>query len=72
MAFDLIVTVCDTAQSCPTPPKGAEVIHAPFDDAPRLAKDANTEEEAMQHYRRVRGEITEFVIKLPRLSGQAL
>ena len=29
--FDLIVTVCDNAsKSCPIPPTGTKVIHAPF------------------------------------------
>lgn len=66
--FDLVVTVCDSAaQLCPTPPKGAKVVHAPFDDPPRLAKDARTDEEAMPHYRRVRDEIKEFILNLPSM-----
>ena len=66
--FDLVVTVCDNAAaSCPTPPTGAKILHAPFDDPPRLAKDAKTEEEALQHYRRVRDEIKEFVLTLPSI-----
>lgn len=64
--FDLIVTVCDSAaKACPTPPKGAIVIHAPFDDPPRLAQSAKSEEEAMTPYRRVRDEIKEFIERLP-------
>ena len=38
---------------------------APFDDTPRLAKSAATEEEALAHYRRVRDEIRQFVETLP-------
>jgi arsenate reductase (thioredoxin) len=60
-AFDLVITVCDAAgEACPSMP-GARTIHAPFDDPPRLAADAATEEEAMAHYRRVRDEIRVFI-----------
>jgi arsenate reductase (thioredoxin) len=41
-----------------------------FDDPPRLAAGAHTEEEAMVHYRRVRDEIKEFVEKLPEVLGE--
>lgn len=65
ITFDLVVTVCDNAaKSCPNAPKEARVIHAPFDDPPKLAKTAKSEEEALQHYRRVRDEIREFVLGL--------
>ncbi len=65
ICFDLIITVCDNAsQSCPIPPSGTKVVHAPFDDPPKLAKDAPNEEAALQHYRRVRDEIREFVLTL--------
>jgi len=36
-----------------------------FDDPPKLAAGAQTEEEALSHYRRVRDEIRAFVEKLP-------
>ena len=63
--FDVVVTVCDAAhESCPVLP-GARIVHVGFDDPPRLAKGAKTEEEAMQHYRRVRDEIARFVATLP-------
>ena len=63
--FDLIITVCDNAsKSCPIPPAGTKVIHAPFDDPPKLAQGAPSEEAALPHYRRVRDEIKEFVLKL--------
>jgi len=35
-----------------------------FDDPPKLAAGATSEEEAMAHYRRVRDEIKRFVEKL--------
>ena len=65
--FDYVVTVCDHAhKSCPLFPGKAKVIHVGFDDPPRLAKDAKTEEEALSHYRRVRDEIKAFVERLPK------
>jgi arsenate reductase len=64
--FDYVVTVCDNArESCPLFPGRAKVVHAGFDDPPRLAKSAATEEEALAHYRRVRDEIRKFVETLP-------
>ena len=66
--FDLIVTVCDNAsKSCPIPPSGTKVVHAPFDDPPKLAQGAPNEEAALQHYRRVRDEIKAFVLTLGSL-----
>ena len=72
IAFDYVVTVCDNArESCPLFPGRAKVVHAGFDDPPRLAKDANTEEETLGHYRRVRDEIRTFVETLPEsLTGK--
>jgi arsenate reductase len=62
VAFDYVVTVCDHAhESCPLFPGKTKVVHFGFEDPPRLAKDAETEEEAMAHYRRVRDEIRDFV-----------
>lgn len=64
--FDYVVTVCDhAAESCPVFRGRAQVVHRPFDDPPRLARTAASEEEAMQHYRRVRDEIRDYVLTLP-------
>ena len=64
--FDYVVTVCDSAyESCPVFPGKTKVVHVDFDDPPRLAKQAKTEEEALNIYRRVRDEIKSFVEKLP-------
>lgn len=61
VAFDLVVTVCGHAdEHCPSFP-GARVVHAGFDDPPRLAAGATSDDEAMPHYRRVRDEIRAFV-----------
>jgi len=63
--FDVVVTVCDSAhEACPVFP-GARVVHVGFDDPPRLARGARSEDEALAHYRRVRDEIHTFVESLP-------
>ncbi|MBN1154290.1 arsenate reductase ArsC [candidate division KSB1 bacterium] len=65
--FDYLVTVCDHArESCPVFPKPVKKIHKSFDDPPFLAKSAQSEEEALNIYRRVRDEIREFVESLPQ------
>ena len=64
--FDFVVTVCDHAnEHCPVFPRRVKHVHVGFDDPPRLAKSARSEEEALGHYRRVRDEIRAFVESLP-------
>jgi arsenate reductase len=64
--FDYVITVCDHAsEHCPIFPFQTTVIHNRFDDPPRLAADARTEEELLAPYRRVRDEIRAFVATLP-------
>ncbi len=64
--FDYVVTVCGQAnEHCPVFPGKTKVVHVGFDDPPKLAKDAASEEEALGHYRRVRDEIKAFVETLP-------
>ena len=66
VSFDYVVTVCDHAhESCPLFPGRTKMIHQGFDDPPRLARKAKTEEEALAHYRRVRDDIRVFVEALP-------
>lgn len=66
--FDLVVTVCDGAnEACPVFPGAAKVIHRGFDDPPRLAATAKSEEEAVAIYARVRDEIRDFILTLPGL-----
>ena len=66
--FDYVITVCGHAdESCPVFPTKTKVFHHGFDDPPKLAKTAQTEEEALGHYRRVRDEIRDFIKTLPDL-----
>ena len=68
--LDYVITVCGHAhESCPVFPGKTKVTHVGFDDPPRLAKEAATEEEAIEHYRRVRDEIRAFVETLPESLG---
>ncbi|MCL4736525.1 MAG: arsenate reductase ArsC [Candidatus Omnitrophica bacterium] len=63
--FDYVITVCGHAhETCPVFPGRAKVIHAGFDDPPKLAAGATTEEQRLAPYRRVRDEIREFVERL--------
>ncbi len=60
--LDLVITVCGHAdENCPAFLGKARVVHVGFDDPPKLAKTAASEEEALGHYRRVRDEIRKFV-----------
>jgi arsenate reductase (thioredoxin) len=64
--FDYVITVCDHAnESCPVFPGNVKRVHVGFDDPPRLAAEARTEEEALDHYRRVRDEIRRYVEQMP-------
>lgn len=71
--FDFVVTVCGHAdESCPAFPGKTKKIHRGFDDPPKLAALANSEEEALTHYRRVRDEIREYTASLgDSLAGAA-
>ena len=65
--FDYVVTVCSHAdETCPTFPTSAKVVHVGFDDPPKLAKEAKTEDEALNCYRRVRDEIRAYIETLPQ------
>ncbi len=66
--LDYVVTVCGHAnETCPAwLGRKAKVVHVGFDDPPRLAKAARTEQEAMDCYRRVRDEIRAFIETLPQ------
>ena len=65
--FDYVVTVCGhTNETCPMFPGKAKVVHVTFDDPPKLAREAKTQQEALDCYRRVRDEIRAFVETLPQ------
>lgn len=62
VSLDLVITVCGHAdENCPVFLGKFRVVHVGFDDPPKLAKTATTEDEALGHYRRVRDEIRRFV-----------
>lgn len=62
--FDWVITLCGHAdETCPFFP--GKRVHFGFDDPPKLAKECKSEEEALEHYRRVRDEIRGFVMSLP-------
>lgn len=65
IAWDLVVTVCDSARErCPYMPGVAITVHHSFDDPPSEAMGLS-EQEAIEIYRRVRDEIKSFVVALP-------
>jgi arsenate reductase len=64
--FDYVVTVCGHAnETCPVFAGRARVLHAGFDDPPRMARDLPDEEAKLDCYRRVRDQIRAFVETLP-------
>jgi len=73
--LDLVVTVCGHAhEHCPVFMNAngrTRVVHRGFDDPPRAAAGAASDEAAMEHYRRVRDEIRAFVETVPALLREA-
>jgi len=68
--FDLVITVCGHAnEQCPVFPGKTKVLHVGFDDPPKLAQSAASEEEALDCYRRVRDKIKEFIQRFPLARG---
>jgi arsenate reductase (thioredoxin) len=69
--FDYVITLCGHAQeTCPFFPAKTRRLHVGFDDPPKLAETAQSEEEALGHYRRVRDEIRDYVRNLPEALGE--
>lgn len=65
--FDYVVTVCGHAhETCPRFPGDATVVHVGFDDPPKLAASETDPRAAINHYRRVRDEIRDFVTSMPQ------
>ena len=66
--FDFVITLCGQADEyCPVFSCSTTVVNIGFDDPPKLSENAKTEEEALNHYRRVRDEIRTFVDTLPEV-----
>ena len=70
--FDWVITVCDHAsENCPVFPGSATHktlrYHHGFNDPPSLARHETDPERALNHYRRVRDEIRDFVMTLPEV-----
>ena len=68
--LDAVITVCGHAhETCPYFPPRCKVVHAGFDDPPKmaenLAKKGAGKEEQLDCYRKVRDEIKTFVKGLP-------
>lgn len=66
ITFDYVITVCDHAnEQCPIFTGKSIKLHREFPDPPRLAREATTEEEALDHYRTVRDAIRDYLTALP-------
>jgi arsenate reductase len=64
--FDYVVTVCGHAnENCPVFAGKAEIIPMGFDDPPKLAETAETEEERREACRRMRDETRSYIGQLP-------
>lgn len=61
VTFDVVVTVCGSAQeNCPYFP-GGKIVHVGFEDPPALTKEMTSEDKILAVYRRVRDEIEVFI-----------
>lgn len=59
--LDVVITVCGHAdETCPLLSAAVRKIHVGFDDPPKLAAGLSPEH-GLQHYRRVRDEIRQFI-----------
>jgi len=64
--FDYCITLCSNAdENCPVFTAKTKIIHRGFDDPPKLAANAKSEEEIIRHYRRIRDEIRKYIKTLP-------
>jgi arsenate reductase (thioredoxin) len=68
--FDVVVTVCDAAsQECPIFPGKARIVHQGFEDPPRLAVAARTDEERLTPYRCACRQVRDDILTLPEALG---
>ncbi len=64
--FDYVITVCSHAhETCPLFPGKAKVVHAGFDDPPRMAEAFKNPGEKLNCYRKVRDQIKSYIQSLP-------
>ena len=69
--FDLVVTVCGHAnEHCPVFPGKTKVVHAGFNDPPKLSAGLPDGEAKLAIYRRVRDEIRAYIETLPEAMVQ--
>jgi len=61
--FDLVVTLCAEG-ACPVWLGAGRMVHREFDDPVTLGNRAASDDEALQHFRRVRDQLREFVLTL--------
>ncbi len=65
VVFDLVISVCSHAdEHCPLFPGNTKVVYHGFDDPPKLAEGVSSEDEKLEEYRKVCGEIRSFVATL--------
>ncbi len=66
MSLDYVVTLCGGArETCPVFPGCTKRLHVAFDDPPAVAREVDSDDEALVIYRRVRDEIRAFIEGLP-------
>jgi len=67
IAFDIVVTVCDSAnEACPIFLGKTKKFHYSFEDPPKLAEVLKKEEDILNVYRKVRDEIKNFIINIDK------
>jgi len=65
--FDVVVTVCDSAnEACPIFLGKTKKFHYSFEDPPKLAEALEKEEDILNIYRKVRDEIKDFIINIDK------
>jgi arsenate reductase (thioredoxin) len=67
LEFDVVVTVCDSAnEACPLFLGKTKKFHKSFEDPPKLTENLNNEEDILNVYRKIRDEIKNFVINIDK------
>lgn len=67
ITFDYVITVCGHAhETCPVFSGDCKVVHAGFDDPPKMAEKFDDIELQLDCYRKVRDEIEQYIHTLPQ------